>query len=129
MKDLFRFRRQHHSVGSGVATCHAPCVSEETGSQVPASVPTETVQLDHRFEHQVAGVVKAERAPLPQQILVARRVGVGLLAVQLVVMVALSIALYRRFDLTQDYAQYAQAWYAIAHGHLNPYDSVFHYPF
>ena len=96
---------------------------------MPASVPTETVQLDHRFEHQVTGVVKAERAPLPQQILVARRVGVALLGVQLMAMVGFSVVLYRRYDLTRDYAQYAQAWYAIAHGHLNPYDSVFHYPF
>ena len=96
---------------------------------MPSSVPTETVQLDHRSEHQVAAVLKAERAPLPHPILLARRVGVGLLGVQLVVMVGFSIVLYRRYDLTQDYAQYAQAWYAIAHGHLNPWDSVHHFAF
>ena len=66
---------------------------------------------------------------LPTLLVGARRVGIALLAAQLVVMVGFSTLLYHRYDLTQDYAQYAQAWYAIAHGHLNPYDSVFHYPF
>ena len=84
-----------------------------------------------------AGVV-ADRPPdsrlgpistRPAQVVAARRVGIALIAVQLVAMAGFSVVLYRRYDLTQDYAQYAQAWYAIAHGHLNPYDSVNHYPF
>ena len=33
-------------------------------------------------------------------------------------------SLYRRFSLTPDFAQYQQAWYLIAHGHLNPYDTM-----
>jgi hypothetical protein len=35
-----------------------------------------------------------------------------------------SSILYRRFSLTPDFAQYQQAWYLIAHGNLNPYDTM-----
>ena len=35
-----------------------------------------------------------------------------------------SLILYQRFSLTLDFAQYQQAWYLIAHGQLNPYDTM-----
>jgi hypothetical protein len=37
--------------------------------------------------------------------------------------------LYRHWDITNDYALYSQAWYLIAHGHLNPYSTVAGIPF
>ena len=40
-----------------------------------------------------------------------------------------SVVLYRHFALTQDFAQYQQAWYLIAHGDLNPYDTVENFAF
>ena len=36
---------------------------------------------------------------------------------------------YERFDLTIDFANYSQAWFAIADGHLDPYSTLFHLPF
>lgn len=77
----------------------------------------------------MAGVPRTVPAALSDSVIVARRVGYVLLGVQLVAMIAFSSWLYQRFSLSQDYSQYAQAWYAIAHGHLNPWDSVNHYAF
>jgi hypothetical protein len=37
--------------------------------------------------------------------------------------------MYRHYSLTPDFAQYQQAWYLIAHGHLNPYDTVGNFTF
>ena len=59
----------------------------------------------------------------------ARRAGFALLAAQLVGLAVLSTVLYRRDSLTYDYAAYHQAWYLIAHGHLDPYDSVLGFSF
>jgi Predicted membrane protein (DUF2079) len=58
-----------------------------------------------------------------------RRVGYGLLFVQLIVMVWAGARLYNRWDVTNDYALYSQAWYLIAHGHLSPYSTVDQIPF
>ncbi len=46
------------------------------------------------------------------------------LVAQLVGLVVYSAYLYRRFDLTDDFATYAQAWWAIGHGHLDPIDTI-----
>jgi hypothetical protein len=35
-----------------------------------------------------------------------------------------SAFLYHRFDLTDDFATYSQAWWLIGHGHINPVDTV-----
>lgn len=43
---------------------------------------------------------------------------------QFVGLVIYSAYLYRRFDLTDDFATYAQAWWAIGHGHLDPIDTI-----
>ncbi|HWA66723.1 MAG TPA: hypothetical protein VG899_10195 [Mycobacteriales bacterium] len=58
-----------------------------------------------------------------------RRVAVVVFAVQLGVMLWWSSVLWRHFSLTNDYAQYWQAWSHIAHGHLNPTDSFGNEPF
>jgi uncharacterized membrane protein (DUF485 family) len=43
---------------------------------------------------------------------------------------AYSVHIYRRFDLTTDFAIPNQAWSQIAHGHLNPYSTLnpYYYP-
>lgn len=52
-----------------------------------------------------------------------------LLGAQLVGMLIFTTAQYHRFNLTMDFAAYSQAWAAIAHGHLDPYSSVYGLPF
>jgi hypothetical protein len=51
------------------------------------------------------------------------------LGLKLAAFMAWSALLYHRFSLTPDFAQYQQAWYLIAHGHLNPYDTVGNFTF
>ncbi len=46
--------------------------------------------------------------------------------VQLVAMMAWSTVLYSRWGMTWDFAIRYQAWWGIAHGHLDPYVSVAH---
>jgi hypothetical protein len=58
-----------------------------------------------------------------------RRIGLMLLALKFAGFCVWSSLLYHRFALTPDFAQYQQAWYLIAHGHLNPYDTVGNFPF
>ncbi len=59
----------------------------------------------------------------------ARLVGLGLLGAQLAVLLWWSTRLAGRFALSWDFAIYHQAWWAIAHGHLDPFDTVAGYPF
>jgi hypothetical protein len=58
-----------------------------------------------------------------------RQAGAAILAVKFLAFCAWSTVLYQHFALTPDFAQYQQAWYLIAHGHLNPYDTVGHFAF
>lgn len=58
-----------------------------------------------------------------------RRIGYLVLAVKLLAFCIWSMVLYSHFALTPDFAQYQQAWYLIAHGHLNPYDTVGNFAF
>jgi hypothetical protein len=58
-----------------------------------------------------------------------RRVAYAVLGLKLAGFLAWSTILYRHFSLTPDFAQYQQAWYLIAHGDLNPYDSVGNFAF
>jgi hypothetical protein len=55
----------------------------------------------------------------------ARRVGWVLFGLQLVAMVVFSTVEYRRFALTKDFAAYSQAMWALSHGHLDPFSTVF----
>ena len=53
-----------------------------------------------------------------------RRIGYIVLSLKLIAFLTWSFLLYSHFSLTPDSAQYLQAWYLIAHGDLNPYDTV-----
>jgi uncharacterized membrane protein len=53
-----------------------------------------------------------------------RRIGWTLLGLQLIGMLVFSTVEYHEFALTKDLGAYAQAWWSIAHGHLNPYSTV-----
>lgn len=58
--------------------------------------------------------------------------GAGLLiGGQLLALCVYSGFLFHRFDLTDDFATYTQAWWLIGHGHLNPIDTIQvpNYPF
>ena len=58
-----------------------------------------------------------------------RRTAYVVLSLKLGAFFSWSVVLYRHFALTPDFAQYNQAWYLIAHGDLNPYDSVGQFEF
>jgi hypothetical protein len=58
-----------------------------------------------------------------------RRVGYAVLGLQLLGFMTWSAILYHRFALTLDFSIEHQAWYLIAHGDLNPYDSPQHIPY
>jgi Predicted membrane protein (DUF2079) len=51
-------------------------------------------------------------------------VAVALVSLQLVGLILYSWYLYRRFDLLEDFAHNAQAWYLIGHGQLLPVDTI-----
>ncbi len=53
-----------------------------------------------------------------------RRAGYAILAVELACFFAWSALLYHRFSLTVDFAIYHQGWYLIAHGNLDPVNSL-----
>ena len=57
------------------------------------------------------------------------RIALCLLGVQLVGMLVFTTIQYQRFNLTNDFAGYTQAWTAIAHGHMSPFSSVLTVPF
>ena len=57
---------------------------------------------------------------------VAGAVTMDLLCIGLIVY---SMALYRHDNLGEDFATYNQAWTLIGQGHLNPYDTIYHFPF
>lgn len=54
-----------------------------------------------------------------------RRLGWLVLGLQLAGMLAFNTVQYSRFALTKDFAGYSQAWWAIAHGHLDPWSTAF----
>ncbi|HXQ43608.1 MAG TPA: DUF2079 domain-containing protein [Acidimicrobiales bacterium] len=99
-----------------------------TGERGGAVVTIDDGPIDARHPSPGTGVIVAPRPVdpddgvglLPRWV---RSVGWVLLGAQLLAMVALSTEQYRRFALTGDFANYSQAWWSIAHGHLNPYVS------
>lgn len=71
-----------------------------------------------------------EVRPVPAEPLrQVRRIGYAVLGLKLAAFGFWSTLLYRHFALTPDFAQYQQAWYLIAHGDLNPYDTVGNFTF
>jgi Predicted membrane protein (DUF2079) len=55
------------------------------------------------------------------------RIGLALFALQLIGLLIYSVHVWRRFDLTSDFATFQQAWEQIATGHFSPYLSTFAY--
>lgn len=53
-----------------------------------------------------------------------RLIGIGCAAIQFIVLLALSLEIWRRDALTWDFSIFAQAWTLIGRGILNPFDSV-----
>ncbi len=51
-------------------------------------------------------------------------VAVPVLALQFVALLVYSAYLFHRFDLTDDFGTYTQAWWLIGHGHANPIDTI-----
>ncbi len=58
-----------------------------------------------------------------------RLIGWSLLGAQLVGMLAFSTVQYSRYALSKDFGAYAQAWWEIGHGHLDPFSTLWHTPF
>lgn len=58
-----------------------------------------------------------------------RRIGFLVLALELIVFFAWSTLLYDRFAGSFDFAQFMQSWTLIAHGHLDPFDTVHGFAF
>jgi hypothetical protein len=58
-----------------------------------------------------------------------RIAGVAVLALWAMALGAFSTVIYHRAFLGEDFATYNQAWTLIGQGHLNPYDTVFGFPF
>ena len=75
--------------------------------------------------HAAPGPPPAPAGPLR----LVRRIGYAVLGLQLAGFLVWSTIQYHRFALTWDFTIYHQAWYLIAHGNLDPYNSVQGYPF
>ncbi len=75
---------------------------------------------DERNRPPTSKLTRSDRGP---DLRLITRIGWVVIAAQFIGMVGWSHLLYSRFALTFDYSQYHQAWYLIADGDLNPYDS------
>jgi hypothetical protein len=58
-----------------------------------------------------------------------RYIGYTVIGLQLIGFMTWTAILYNRFSLSWDYAIYHQGWWLIAHGNLNPFDTVHHHVF
>jgi hypothetical protein len=75
------------------------------------------VQSVRDFEH-------GPPEPLERRFQLVWRLSKVALFLQLVGMIVFTTVQYDRFALTIDFANYSQAWSAIAHGHLDPYSTL-----
>ena len=73
--------------------------------------------------------MRRRRAAHDDPLLWVRRIAYVVLSLKLAAFASWSVVLFRHFSLTPDFAQYQQAWYLIAHGDLNPYDTVGNFAF
>jgi len=92
---------------------------EET-SDAPFEVPAGA-----RSEGDGRGPSSVDPFPAPW----VRSAGWSLLGVQLLAMLAFSTFQYSRFALSEDFANYSQAWWSIGHGNLDPFISGLGVPF
>ncbi|HEY2578589.1 MAG TPA: hypothetical protein VGI74_19985 [Streptosporangiaceae bacterium] len=58
-----------------------------------------------------------------------QHIGYAVLGLQFAAFLAWSATLYSHFALTSDFATYAQPWFLIAHGNLDPYSTIATLPF
>ena len=58
-----------------------------------------------------------------------RVAGAVVMALWCIGLVVYSTAIYHHNNLGEDFATYNQAWTLIGQGHLNPYDTIYHYSF
>ena len=58
-----------------------------------------------------------------------RIAGLVVVGAQLAVSLALATFLFHRFHLIEDFGIFNQAWTLIGQGHLNPYNSIYGFPF
>jgi len=95
-----------------------PIIPEFSGGGLTISIPA-PIHVENHFP-----ATPDRRVPVW-----ARNVALVLFGLQLLAMVVFSTVEYHRYALTQDFANYSQAWWAIAHGHLDPYSAGFGVPF
>jgi len=65
------------------------------------------------------------RSSWPTPLRTVRTVGLLIILIGFIGLALWSSFLASRFSLTNDYSFYGQAWYLIAHGHLDPYSTIF----
>lgn len=70
-----------------------------------------------------------ERSDQYRLLRILRIGGTVVLAAWMIGLVVFSTTLYHRVFLGEDFATYNQAWTLIGQGHLNPYDTVYLFPF
>ena len=80
--------------------------------------------LSLRQKRPSAFLAPSSRKEWPRPLRITWYVGVGVLAVGFLLLAYWSELLASRSELTFDYSFYGQAWYLIAHGHLNPITTI-----
>jgi hypothetical protein len=76
-----------------------------------------------------SGAGRSPDEPTPGMSPAFRHIGFAVLALQGLGLFIWSWVLYHRYGVGSDFAGYEQAWYLMAHGHLNPYLTVWGEPF
>ena len=74
-------------------------------------------------------LVGAQLSEWPPALRRLRRIGLALIGIQFLALCVWSSVLVHRFALTNDYVTYEQAFYLIAHGHLDPFSTSIGHPF
>ena len=58
-----------------------------------------------------------------------RLAGAVVMGLWCIVLLVYSTTIYHHANLGEDFGTYNQAWTLIGQGHLNPYDTIYHFPF
>lgn len=94
-------------------------IGTEPGSRAPADGSTGAGGAGKRYRHRQQN----------RRWQILRLTGVGVLGLWFVALAVFSNAIYQRDYLGQDFGTYNQAWSLIGQGHLNPFDTVYGFPF